>query len=206
VSPCKHRHERAELERAGHIIGAVKWRYLAMLGVLVVPAVLAATRRATATGHVLPDVTVLFARALNVVRSDPQFRHATLLEADGATAAPHAAISAAGVVRWTFMFQSGRANSATASVSLGYDAHGFGRPVGHAAPVLEDVPLRTAPAMPLESAVLRLRSAAFGGAFSAVTLRIPLGPNASSTPLYIFTVGNRFVSVNTATGNVARVR
>ena len=151
-----------------------------------------------------PDVTRLFDRALAKVTAKPDFARAAMLEADGATAGGRAVDSATGIVRWRFVLDNQRTRDTDFdSVTLRYSAPaGFGRPVGHPSPFLEDNRIRKAPKMTLAQAVTLLYDAGFGQKFQGVTLRSPLGPEATP-PLYIFTLADGdFVGVNTKTGAV----
>jgi hypothetical protein len=58
--------------------------------------------------------------------------------------------------------------------------------------------------MTMKEAVSLLDDAGYDDGFSAVTLRAPLGPKATA-PLYIFSVGNDFVGVNTKTRKVKQL-
>jgi len=56
----------------------------------------------------IPDVTVLFGRAVKLIRNTkpPTYKRAIVFEADGFTAGNRAVKTAAGIVRWRFVFQN----------------------------------------------------------------------------------------------------
>jgi hypothetical protein len=155
----------------------------------------------------IPDVTVLFGRALARVRAHdrPTYARAVMLEADGRTRRVGVGTpTAAGIVSWSFVLdnQPSRSRFASATISYGPPPKGFGTVRGHRAPFLEDSVIRRPPRMTLGAAVAHLRRAGFRGPFFAVTLRSPLGPRVSP-PLYIFSLAHRFIAVNTRTGRVS---
>lgn len=155
-----------------------------------------------------PDVTVLFGRAVNLVRATkrPSFARAVALEADGITAGGRPTTSAAGIVKWRFVFdnQSSHSRFRSAMINYGPAPKQFGAVVGNVAPFLEDIQLARPPRMTLSQAVRRLRGAGYQKSFSTVTLRNPLGPERLH-PLYIFGIGHMFVGVDTVTQKVARI-
>ena len=186
----------------------------AVTGVLAVaPAsdVLAASRP-------IPDVTVLFGRAVNKVRNTkkPTFARAVVLEADGLTRGSkcnplgcgggRAVSTAAGIVGWRFVFdnQPSRTRFRSATLFYGPAPKGFGPVKGFLSPFVEDVIITKAPNMTLPRAVTLLRRAGYRRSFFNVTLRNPLGPKTSSHALYIFGFANGFVDVDTVTGRVYR--
>jgi hypothetical protein len=151
----------------------------------------------------IPDITVLFGRALKRVHMT--YPHARVLEADGVTRAGQGVTAATGIVSWTFGFVNQAAGSRTASVYVSYGPppKQFGKVVGSPQSILEDVVIGAAPRMTLTRAVQRLRAAGHRRRFFNVTLRNPLRPKASN-PLYIFGfAGNAYVAVDTVTGKVA---
>lgn len=153
------------------------------------------------------DVTKLFGKALDIVRSDSEFAKAVVLEAEGLPKGDRKVRRAGAIVRWRFVFDNQKTRgSGFASVTLKHRTPGgFGKPKGFEEPFLEDRVIRKAPKMTLRKAVRQLRDAGFGQAFDGVTLRRPLGPKATP-PLYIFTLGNdRYVAVNAKSGKVAEL-
>jgi hypothetical protein len=162
----------------------------------------AATKRATSQ---IPDVTVLFSRALAWVRGadKPSFRRAIVYEADGATRRGRLTKSASGIVSWRFVFDNygSKSRSLSATVSYGPAPKRFGRVAGSTQPFLEDVNINRAPRMTLAKAVTRLQKTGHRQGFYGVVLRDPLGPT-SSNPLYIFTFAHSYIAVDTVTGKV----
>lgn len=168
----------------------------------------------------IPDVTVLFNRAVKIVRHahHGMFARAVMLEAEGRTrgsscsprgcTAGRPATKAAGVVAWRFVLQNSTPGSPYASVVVDYGPapSRWGHVVGHKEPFLEDVAIRHAPKMTLRRAVRRLRQAGYRDGFVDVTLRNPLGPRPSN-PEYIFGMANgTHVAVDTRTGRVKPLR
>ena len=165
----------------------------------------------------IPDVTVLFGRAVTKIRNTnkPTYSRAVVLEADGLTRGSkcnplgcgggRAVSSAAGVVGWRFVFdnQPSRTRFRSATLFYGPSPKRFGPVKGYGSPFVEDVIIRRAPRMTLTRAVTVLRRAGFRKPFYNVTLRNPLGPKKSN-PLYIFGFANGFVDVDTVTGRVHR--
>jgi hypothetical protein len=158
---------------------------------------------ATSTRGRIPDVTVLFTQAVNVVHRTrpPTFKRAVMLEADGSTQGQRGVTSAAGIVAWRFALQNPSGRFPAVMVSYGPAPRRFGRVVGLTQPVLEDVVIRRAPGMTLADAIRRLRRAGYRKPFFNVVLRNPLGPQRLN-PLYIFGLAHRFVAVDTVTGKV----
>lgn len=200
---------RASCLRAAAVSSAVAMT-LALLPVSAVPA----AGRSTAA---IPDVTVLFGRAVTTVRNTqrPTYAHAVVLEADGITRGGQCSTmgcsggrgvkDASGVVSWRFVFdnQSSHSRFASATVAYGPAPKAFGKVNGNPSPFLEDVVIAKAPRMTLSRAVTLLRRAGHSTPFFNVTLRNPLGPKASK-PLYIFGFAHgEFVAVNTVTNKVA---
>lgn len=195
------------------------WIALALCGVMSALSFLRASG-VVASPHsstAVPDVTVLFARALKVARSSRAFSRAAVLEADGisrgGSCSPaecfggSATTSASGVVAWRFVFQNQTKGSRYASATLAYGPppNGFGSLVGHVPPFVQDVVIPRAPKMTLGEAIALMRRAGYRQPFADVTLRNPLGPTRSD-PLYIFgSANNTFVGVDTRTRKVARL-
>jgi hypothetical protein len=192
---------------------------LSQFVVLVAAASLAAASGAAAgrSAKPIPDVTVLFGRAVKIVRgtNPPTFSTATMLEADGLTRGGRCSAlncsggsgttSASGIVLWRFVLDNQASGSrfATATLIYGPAPKGFGKVTGITSPFVEDAQIPKAPRMTLTQAVARLRKAGYRKPFFNVTLRNPLGPKPSK-PLYIFGfAGGRFVAVNTVTNKVA---
>jgi hypothetical protein len=168
-------------------------------------AVVVAAAALVALTAAAPDVTVLAARAVHLVHSHRQFRHAVLLEADGTPGASHTVKTARGIVKWRFVFDNqatgGRYKSATVLAVRGQ----LGKVRGYTQPFLEDQPIRTIPRMTLARAIDLLRGAGYTQAFYAVTLRKPLYPGVKHAE-YIVTIGYRkYVAVDTQTGKVKPV-
>jgi hypothetical protein len=159
-----------------------------------------------AAARPIPDVTVLFKRALQLVhRTDrPEFTRAVMYEADGLTRGGRPTTSAQGIVQWRFVLRNSGRRFASVTLSFGPPPMGFGKVVGHRAPFLEDVVIRRAPKLTLGQAVALLRGAGYRKPFFNVTLRNPLGPKRLN-PRYIFGfAGSRFVAVDTLTRRVSR--
>ena len=133
---------------------------LALLPVSAVPA----AGRSTAA---IPDVTVLFGRAVKTVRNTqrPTYTNAVVLEADGVTRGGQCSTmgcsggrgvkDASGVVSWRFVFdnQSSHSRFASATVAYGPAPKAFGKVNGNPSPFLEDVVIAKAPRMTLSRAV-----------------------------------------------------
>jgi hypothetical protein len=152
----------------------------------------------------IPDVTVLFPRALKLVRqrNRPTFSHAVMYEVDGLPRSGRATTSAQGIVRWQFVMRNSSPRFPSVTVSYGPPPRRFGPVIGHRSFVLEDVVIQHAPKMTLSRAVSLLRRAGHRRPFVAVTLRNPLGPKRGN-PLYIFGYpGRHFIAVDTVTGKV----
>jgi hypothetical protein len=162
---------------------------------------LALTPASAAAPAKAPDVTELFPKAVATVRAQPDFLRAVVLEADGTPAHAGTVHNASQIVNWRFVFDNATPGSDYLSVSLNYRHGEFGRVVGHKEPFLEDVEIKRAPDMTLKRAVALLERAGYGDGFANVTLRAPLGPKAVP-PLYIFSIGDEFVAVNTKNGKV----
>ncbi len=185
----------------------------AVLAVGPVSGVLAAGQASRA----IPDVTVLFGRAVAKIRNTdrPTFARAVVLEADGLTRGSkcnplgcgggRAVSSAAGIIGWRFVFdnQPSRTRFRSATLFYGPSPKRFGPVRGFRAPFVEDVIIRKAPRMTLTRAVMLLRRAGYRKPFFTVTLRNPLGPRKSN-PSYIFGFANGFAYVDTVTGRVHR--
>jgi hypothetical protein len=161
--------------------------------------------QATPAAASLPDVTTLIGPATTRVRAanKPQFKRDVLYEADGATRGGKPVSSVAGIVSWRFVFD-GTPGSKYQSAFLTYGPapKKFGKVVGVKSPFLEDVPIPRAPTMTVAQALTRVRKAGYRRGFSGVTLRNPLGPKKSN-PLYVFTLGSKYVAVDTVTGKVS---
>jgi hypothetical protein len=167
-----------------------------------------ATDAASGSASPLPDVTALIGPATKRGRATakPQFERDVLYEADGATRGGKPVSSVAGIVSRRFVFDGTPGSKyASATLTYGPEPKRFGRVVGVKQPFLEDVPIPRAPTMTLAQALARVRKAGYRRGFSAVTLRNPLGPTKSN-PLYIFTVGSKYVAVNTVTRKVSVLR
>lgn len=164
-----------------------------------VPALAAAARPRSS----LPDITVLFSRAVKHVRSKRTFDKAIVYEADGTTR-KGGTTSASGIVRWQFVFDNYASHSrfASATISYGPPPKRFGPLQGNTQPFLEDVQITKAPQMTLAEAVKLLHKAGYGARFFTVTLRDPLGPRPTG-PLYIFGFRHRYVAVNIHTKKVS---
>lgn len=152
------------------------------------------------------DVTVLFDRALDRARSERDFARATMLEVDGLPAGKGLVRKAAQIVRWTFVLDNqATKDSPFDSATLVHGrSSGFGEVVGHKGPVLEDQVIAHAPKLTFAAAVSLLEDAGYRDGFFNVTLRSPLGPRKVA-PLYIFSTGDGYVSVNTKTRRVAPI-
>lgn len=151
-----------------------------------------------------PDVTVLFPRALRLVRQSnrPTFSHAVMYEVDGLTRSGRGTTSAQGIVSWQFVMRNNGPRFPSVTVAYGPPPKRFGPVIGHRSFVLEDVVIARAPKMTLTRAVSLLRRAGHRRPFVAVTLRNPLGPKPGN-PLYIFGYpGRNFIAVDTVTGKV----
>jgi hypothetical protein len=165
------------------------------LAMVVSPAAFATTAA--------PGITVLIRQATQRVRA--QHPTARLLAAEGSTRRGRPTTSATGVVAWKFVYGISASNSpiASATITYGPAPKRFGAVLGSTQPIVEDTVIRTAPKMSLRQAVDDLRRTKYRDAFTAVTLRSPLGPR-QSPPLYIFTTTHHgFVAVNTKTARVS---
>jgi hypothetical protein len=191
----------------GAIVGA--------LGVACIPApsLGAQTRARTA----VPDVTVLFGRAVKTIRNTnrPTFARAVVLEADGITkggrctplgcSGGRGATSAAGFVSWRFVFDNGpsRSRFQSATITYGPPPKAFGAVRGFKPAFEEDIVIPRSPKLTLAQAVALVRRAGHRAPFFNVALRNPLGPNPHSHPLYIFGfAGNHYFAVDTVTKRV----
>jgi len=149
-----------------------------------------------------PDITVLIKQATAKIRSNPQFKRAVLLEADGSPA-KGATTKASAITHWRIVFQNqttkgSKFKSAWLKVVNGK----IGQIHGVKQPFLEDRNIAVVPKMTLATAVAKLRKAGHKDAFANVTLRWPLGPGFNE-PLYIFGFeGDEFWSVGMKTGKV----
>ena len=164
---------------------------LVLIATLAVPATTSAK-----------DVTKLFDRAGVLVRGNPDFEDAVVLEAQGSPSGNRPVDGPAQVTNWTFVFDNQRTDGSDfASVKIDWEkGEGWSKPDDNPSPFLEDVPIRRAPKMTLRRAVELLADAGTHE-FRNVTLRRPLGPERTP-PLYIFGVENGFIAVNTKTGDV----
>ena len=169
----------------------------AALGALVLVAALAAAAPASAK-----DVSKLFDRAGVLVRGNPDFTGAVMLEAQGTPSGKGSVDGAAQVTNWTFVFDNQRTQGSDfASVTIDWErGEGWSKPDGNPSPFLEDLPIKRAPKMTLRRAVELLAEAGTHD-FRNVTLRRPLGPERTP-PLYIFGTDDGFIAVNTKTGDV----
>jgi hypothetical protein len=178
-----------------------------LLAMLLVPAFAGAAAASSRTATI-PDVTVLFGRAVQIIRatSRPTFARAVVYEADGSTRGGQVVTSASGIVKWRFVFDNTASRSRFASATLFYGPPPgrFGKVKGIRSPFLQDLDIPRAPKLTLAQAVTLLRKAGFRQGFAAVTLRNPLGPKRLH-PNYIFGMANgSFVGVDTVTRRVAR--
>jgi hypothetical protein len=160
---------------------------------------------AAASSKTIPDVKVLFPRAVKIVRAadPPTFSNAVMLEAEGTTGGLPTT-SASGIDRWRFVFDNQPSGPPfrSAFISYGPPPLAFGPVIGNPSPFLEDREIPKAPAMTLKQAVRRLQDAGFTNAFLNVTLRSPLA-QITFNPLYIFGFANsQFVAVDTVTKQV----
>jgi hypothetical protein len=191
---------------------------VAILAILSVagPSVAAHTNASANKASAVPDVTVLFGRAVKTIQNTrrPTFARAVVLEADGITrggrctpggcGGGQGTTSASGFVSWRFVFnnQASKSRFRSATLTYGPPPKAFG-PVRAFVPEFdEDVNIPRAPRMTLGQAVTLLRRAGHRGKFFNVALRSPLGPRKSN-PLYIFGfAGNSQFAVNTVTKRV----
>ena len=150
-------------------------------------------------------MTKLFDRAVERVRSNPEFELAKMLEAQG-TPKRRGRIHGTGpLANWWFVFVNPVRRSEFASVTIEWHrGEGFTKPKGHRDPWLEDVILDRAPKLTLREAVSLLEDAGYDRGFYDVVLRNPLGPTRGQ-PLYIFTLKRKHVAVNTKTREVAPI-
>ena len=148
------------------------------------------------------DVSKLFGRAGVLVRGNPDFAKAVILEAQGTPSRNGPVDGAAQLTDWTFVFDNQRTQGSDfASVTIDWErGEGWSRPDGNPSPFLEDLPIRRAPKMTLRRAIKLLGNTGTHE-FRNVTLRRPLGPERTA-PLYIFGVDDGFIAVNTKTGDV----
>jgi len=164
----------------------------------------------------VPDVTVLFGRAVKTIQNTrrPTFAHAVVLEADGITrggrctplgcSGGRGTMSASGFLSWRFVFAnpSSRSRFKSATLTYGPPPKAFGPVRGFVPSFEEDVNIPRAPRMTLGQAITLLRRAGHRGELFNVTLRNPLGPRKSN-PLYIFGfAGNNYFAVDTVTKRV----
>jgi hypothetical protein len=93
-----------------------------LLATLLVPASLGVTGAAAASSRTasIPDITVLFGRGMHIIRATnrPTFARAVVYEADGSTRGDRVVDSAAGIVRWRFVFDNTASRSRFASATL----------------------------------------------------------------------------------------
>ncbi len=184
---------------------------IALTACALVIALSPASNVAAASGRPssTPDVTILFGRAVKLIRatSRPTYARAVVYEADGTTRGGRGTKSASGIVNWRFVFDNYPSHSRYASATLSYGPppRKFGKVKGYRSPFLEDRVISKAPRMTLRQAVTGLQRAGYRRAFVNVTLRYPLAPTISK-PLYIFGFANaQYVAVNTVTGKVTRI-
>lgn len=191
--------------------------WLLWIAALLAPMLLSAPDAAAANHPAaIPDVTVLFGRALQAVHNTkrPTYSRAIVLEADGITKGGRCTtegclggqgvLTAAGVVSWRFVFDnySSRSRFKSATIYYGPAPKGFGGVTGYVDPFFGDDRIPNAPKMTLSQAVSLMRRAGYRRAFFNVTLRSPTGPKRSN-PLYIFGFPNRaYPSVDTVTKQV----
>jgi hypothetical protein len=157
---------------------------------------------ATGVALAAPGAKTLMHRAVARVHAKAEYRSAVLLEAEGLTSA-QGATSAAGVVRWRFVFANRSNTSKHPSVFLQWRHGHFGKVRGRRSPFLEDQPIRV-PRMGLVHAVGKLRAAGYTQPFLAVTLRKPVYPGTRE-PSYFFSLDGQYVRVGTRTGTVEAV-
>ena len=167
------------------------------LAALVLVAALAAPAATSAK-----DVTKLFDRAGVLVRGNPDFASAVMLEAQGTPSRNGSVDGAAQITNWTFVLDNQRTQGSDfASVTIDWErGEGFAKPDGNPSPFLEDLAIKKAPKMTLRRAIELLGDAGTHE-FRNVTLRRPLGPERTP-PLYIFGTDDGFIAVNTKTGDV----
>jgi hypothetical protein len=136
-----------------------------LLATLLVSASLGATGSAAAPSRTatIPDVTVLFGRAVQIIRatSRPTFARAVVYEADGSTRGGRVVNSATAIVRWRFVFDNTASRSRFASATLFYGPPParFGKVTGVVPPFLQDLDIPRAPKMTLGQAVTLLQKA-----------------------------------------------
>jgi hypothetical protein len=178
---------------------------LVLIGFVLIAALMPVSS-AAASPKTIPDVKVLFQRAVKIVRATdpPTFSNAVMLEAEGTTCGVPTT-SASGIDRWRFVFDnqpSGPQFPRSAFISYGPPPAGFGPVIGNPSSFDEDLQIPKAPAMTLKQAVKRLQDAGFTNPFLNVTLRRPLA-QITFNPLYIFGFGTgQFVAVDTVTKQV----
>ncbi|HEY2161685.1 MAG TPA: hypothetical protein VGH24_10290 [Solirubrobacteraceae bacterium] len=188
---------------------------MAILGMAGSQVAAARPAAETGTASTVPDVTVLFGRAVTKIRSTtrPTYARAVVLEADGITAGGRCTpfgcsggrgtTSASGFVSWRFVFNNAswtRFKSAT--LTYGPPPKAFGPVRGFKESFAGDVNIPRAPRMTLSQAVALLRSAGHRAKFFNVTLRNPLGPKRLN-PQYIFGFDhNEYFAVDTVTKKV----
>jgi hypothetical protein len=148
-----------------------------------------------------PYPQALINQATKTVRSKAVFKKAILLEADGTPKAGTKVTTAAGIVNWRFVYDNQATRTRFKTVFVKAANGRLGQPVGNRSVFVEDNRIPTLPKMTLAAAITKLRAAGHKQPFGAVTLRYPLGPGFKE-PLYIFTIGSRYWSVGTKTGNV----
>jgi hypothetical protein len=180
------------------------------------PSLAAHTNASANKASAVPDVTVLFGRAVKTIQNTrrPTFAHAVVLEADGITRGGRCTpggcrggrgtTSASGFVSWRFVFnnQGSRSRFRSATLTYGPPPKTFGPVRGFVPEFQEDVNIPRAPRMTVGQAVTLLQRAGHRGQFFNVALRNPLGPKRSN-PLYIFGfAGNNHVAVDTVTKRV----
>jgi hypothetical protein len=197
---------RAIVNKRGVATRSSLSRAVLVLVGFVLTAALMPVSSAAASRKTIPDVKVLFHRAVKIVRATdpPTFSNAVMLEAEGTTGGVPTT-SASGIDRWRFVFDnqlSGPQFPRSAFISYGPPPLAFGPVTGNPSPFLEDRQIPKAPAMTLKRAVKLLQGAGFTDAFLNVTLRSPIA-QITFNPLYIFGFGNnQFVAVDTVTKQV----
>ncbi|HEY5742165.1 MAG TPA: hypothetical protein VIS99_06455 [Terrimicrobiaceae bacterium] len=161
-------------------------------------------RRFAKPAAAISDVTELFVRAREYVRTKREFRKLAMLEAISLNATPVS--SASEITRWGFAFENLSPRSPYRAVYVEYADGKFGDVIGLTAPWLGDADLEL-PRMKLSAAIKLLRKAGYTEPFLNVTLRCPRGPTELPA-LYQFTFRVKtdsepsIVYVNTQSGTV----
>ena len=179
---------------------------LVLVGFVLIAALMPVSSAAAAR-KTIPDVKVLFHRAVKIVRATdpPTFSNAVMLEAEGDDRwrTHHVCI------RHRPLAVRVRQPAVLPAISLqrvylldGPPPLAFGPVIGNPSIFVEDHLIPKAPAMTLKQAVKRLQEAGFTTAFLNVTLRNPVA-QITLNPLYIFGLeNNAFVAVDTVTKQV----